>query len=174
MALPKDIRTLFNELPQARADREALQKQRVLDREAAAKKLEEERKAQRAALRAELLVAWDWLQQDGQELAAEMRKAGFGRLELLGPLDEDDRECPWQLSARALVLMDDGQLEIVRQDDYRALRYLARTADELLDLEPPGVTRAFVEAIRSGSVWQRVGQQLRESTATPVEDQDRG
>ena len=142
----------------------------MIDRQEAAKKREEERKAQRAALRAELLVAWDWLQQDGQELAAEMRKAGFMRLELLGPLDEEGRECPWQLSARALVLLEDGQLEIVRQDDYRALRYLAHTADELLDVEPPGVTRAFVEAIRTGAVWQRIGQQLRESTATPVDE----
>ena len=169
MALPKEIRTLFNDLPQARAERDALKKQRVIDRETEAKRLEEERKAQRAALRAELMVAWDWLQGVGQELASEMRKAGFGRLELLGPLDEEGRECPWQLSARALVLMDDGQLEIVRQDDYRALRYLARTADELLDIEPPGVTRAFVEAVRSGTVWQHIGQQLRESTATPVD-----
>ena len=53
MALPKEIRTLFNDLPQARAERDALKKQRVIDRETEAKRLEEERKAQRAALRAE-------------------------------------------------------------------------------------------------------------------------
>jgi hypothetical protein len=170
MAIPTDIRTLFNELPQARAERAAREKQQVLDREAEAKRQEEERKTQRQALKSELLVAWDWLLGDGQELAAEMRKAGFGRLELLGPLDEEGQPCEWQLSARALIMLDDGQLEVVRQDDYRALRYLIHTADELLDIEPPGVSRAFIEAVRSGTIWQRVATQLRASTAAPVEE----
>lgn len=170
VAIPNDIRSLFAELPRARLDRKTREEQIVRDREEAARKREEERKAQRQALRSELLVAWDWLLGDGQELAAEMRKAGFGRLELLGPLDEEGRACPWQLSARALILLDDGQLEVVRQDDYRALRYLMHTADELLDVEPPGVSRAFVEAVRSGAIWQRVSEQLRASTATRVEE----
>ena len=95
MALPTDIRTLFAELPQARADRTA--------------RAEEQRLAQ-DALRAELQVAWDWLLGDGQELAAELRTANFNRLELLGPLDEEGREGPWQIGCRALVLLDDGQI----------------------------------------------------------------
>jgi hypothetical protein len=172
MALPTDIRSLFAGLPDARAARTAQAQQQVREREEATLRQAEERKTQRAALRAELLVAWDWLLGDGQELAAEMRKANFHRLELLGPLDEDGQPCAWQLGARALVLLDDGQLEVVRQDDYRALRYLAHTADELLDIEPPAFTRAFVESVRSGTLWQRVATQLRASTAVPFEGQD--
>ena len=171
MALPNEIRTLFADLPHARAERAARAGQEVRAREEAALREAEARKAQRQALRSELLVAWDWLLGDGQELAAEMRKAGFGRLELLGPLDEDGRECPWQLNARALILLEDGQLEVVRQDDFRALRYLMHTADELLDVEPPAVTRAFVEAVRTGSIWQRVAAQLRSSTAAAIDTQ---
>lgn len=170
MALPNDIRSLFAELPHARAERIARAEQLERERDEAARRREEERKAQREALRAELLVAWDWLLGDGQELAAEMRNGGFGRLELLGPLDEEGRECPWQLSARALILLDDGQLEVVRQDDYRALRYLLHTADEMLTVEPPGVSRAFVEAVRSGAVWQRIATQLRASTADVINE----
>lgn len=170
MALPNDIRALFAELPQARANRTARTEEQVRLREEAAKRREEEQRLARQALRPELLVAWDWLLADGQELAAELRKANFSRLELLGPLDEDGHEGPWQLGSRALVLLDDGQLEVVRQDDYRALRYLVHTADELLEIEPAGVTRAFVEAVRSGAIWQRVAAQLRASTAAPVED----
>ena len=169
MAIPNDIRALFTELPQAREDRLARAAQQERQRDEAAKQREAQRLAEREALRSELLVAWDWLQGDGQELAAEMRKANFGRLELLGPLDEDGRECPWQLNARALILLDDGQLEVVRQDDYRALRYLLHTAEDLLSIEPPGVSRAFVETIRSGTIWQRVATQLRASTAAMLE-----
>ena len=171
MALPNEIRSLFADLPQARAERIARAEQQVRDQEEAARRRDDERRTQRAALRSEVLVAWDWLLGDGQELAAQMRTANFGRLELLGPLDEDGAECPWQLGARALVLMDDGQLEVVRQDDYRALRYLVHSADELLDIEPPGVSRAFVEAVRSGTIWQRVAAQLRASTAVVVDPQ---
>ena len=170
MALPNDIRSLFAGLPDARAARTAQAEQQLRDREEATRRREEERKAQRAALRSELLVAWDWLLGDGQELAAEMRQANFHRLELLGPLDEEGRESPWQMGSRALVLLEDGRLEVVRQDDYRALRYLVHGADELLDIEPPGVTRAFVEAVRSGTIWQRVATQLRASTAANLEE----
>jgi hypothetical protein len=35
----------------------------------------------------------------------------------------------------------------------------------MLTVEPPGVSRAFVEAVRSGAVWQRIATQLRASTA---------
>ncbi len=168
MALPNDIRTLFHDLPTARAEREARAKQAVLDREEAERLRAEERRVQRDALRAELAVAWDWLQGDGQELAAEMCTANFMRLELVGPIDPSGAPCEWQLDARTLVLMQDGQLEVVRQDEYRALRYLAPTADAFLDVEPPGVTRAFIEAVRSGEVWRRVGRQLREATAPAV------
>ncbi len=170
MALPNDIRTLFAELPQARADRTARAEEQVRLREEAARRRAEEQRLAKDALRAELQVAWDWLLGDGQELAAELRTANFNRLELLGPLDEEGREGPWQLGSRALVLLDDGQLEVVRQDDHRALRYLVHTADEMLQVEPAGVTRAFVTAVRTGAIWRRVAEQLRASTAAPVDD----
>jgi hypothetical protein len=167
--LPNDIRSLFAELPHARAERIARAEQLERERDEAARAQEEMRKTQRESLKPQLLVAWDWLLGDGQELAAEMRNGSFGRLELLGPLDEEGREAQWQLGARALILLDDGQLEMVRQDEYRVLRYLIHSAQEMLETEPPGITRAFVEAVRSGSIWQRVATQLRASTATPVE-----
>lgn len=170
MALPNDIKTLFAELPQARANRTARAEEQARLREEAASRRAEEQRLARQALRAELLVAWDWLLGDGQELAAQLRAVNLTRLELLGSLDEDGREGPWQLGSRALVLLDDGQLEVVRQDDYRALRYLLHTAEEMLEVEPAGVTRAFVEAVRSGAIWQRVAAQLRASTADPVDE----
>lgn len=163
--MPNDVRALFQELPAARAEREAKQKQAIVDREEAAKRAKEQRALEREKLRSELAVAWDWLQGDGQELAAEMTKANLMRLELLGPLDENGRECEWQVDARALVLMQDGALEIVRQDEYRALRYLARTSEDFLGTEPPGVTRAFIDAVRDGVIWKRVARQLREASA---------
>jgi hypothetical protein len=169
MAMPNDIRALFNDLPHARADRDAKQKQALADREENARLEKERRERERELLRTELTVAWDWLQGDGQELAAEMGKAHLMRLDLLGPLDESGKPCDWQLDARALVLMQDGQLEVVRQDEYRVLRYLARTMDDFLRVEPPGVTRAFIEAVRSNEIWQRVARQLREVTAPVTE-----
>lgn len=57
----------------------------------------------------------------------------------------------------------------MRQDHSRALRYLLHTADELRETEPAGITRAFVEAVRSGAIWQRVAAQPRASTAAPID-----
>lgn len=165
MALPEHIRALFNELPEARLAREQKERQAIADREAAAKAALEARDAERVALRADAQVTWDWLLSDGQELAAELRKANFQRLELIGPLDENGRPCEWHVGARALLLLEDGQLEVARQDDYRALRYVLHDAEELLRIEPPGVTRAFIDFIRSGAVWEQVARQLRASTA---------
>jgi|GEM_PF-5197135 hypothetical protein len=170
MALPPDLRALFNDLPRARADKEARAKQAALDREEAERRRRETAEQEREQLRAELAVAWDWLQGDGQELAAEMRTAHFMRLELVGPLDEQGQPCEWQLNARAFILMQDGELEVVRQDDYRALRYCHRSLEDFLKTEPPAVTRAFIEAVRSGEVWKRVARQIREATAPTVDE----
>lgn len=165
MAMPKDLRTLFNDLPNARAARDAAQKQAEVDRESAEKaRLAADAEA-RVKLRAELEVAWDWLQTDGQELAAEIKKASFLRMQLLGPLDSEGREVGWQLDARVLLLNEDGLLEVVRQDAYRELRYPVRTVDDFLNVEPPAFTRAFIDAVRSGAIWQRVAQQVRQSTS---------
>lgn len=165
MAMPKDLRALFNDLPNARAARDAAAKQAELDRESAEKaRLAADAEA-RTKLRAELEVAWDWLQTDGQELAAELKRANFMRMQLLGPLDPEGREVGWQLEARVLLLNDEGLLEVVRQDAYRELRYPVRTVDDFLSVEPPAFTRAFVEAVRSGAIWERVARQVREATA---------
>lgn len=93
-----------------------------------------------------------------------MRTGGFRRLELLGPIDEAGRPGHGDVGDRLLVLIDDGHLEIVRQDEHRVLRYLARELDDLLH-EPPAVLRTLIEAVRTGGVWGRVEQQLREATA---------
>ncbi|MFZ5445760.1 MAG: hypothetical protein ACOZQL_37555 [Myxococcota bacterium] len=158
MAMPRDVKALFSSLPEARARRRAAEEQALAERADALRREAEERERQRQQLRAELAVTWDWLQQDGQELAAEMRAAGFGRLELLGPLGEDGQPST-DVGARLLVLMDDGALEIVRQDEYRVLRYLARELDDLLR-EPPAILRALIEAVRSEQIWERVAEQL--------------
>ena len=70
VAIPNDIRSLFAELPQARLERKTREEQLVNEREEAARKREEERKAQREALRSELLVAWDWLLGDAARVEA--------------------------------------------------------------------------------------------------------
>lgn len=168
--MPRDLKALFDDLPNARAQRDAQARQAQQAREDAEQRRLAEDAAARARLRAELEVAWDWLQTDGQELAAEMKKASFLRLQLLGPLDVQGREVPWQLDARVLLLNDDGMLEVVRQDAYRELRYPVRSVDDFLNIEPPGFTRAFLDAVRSGAIWQRVAQQLRESTAPRVDE----
>ncbi|MFO0596278.1 MAG: hypothetical protein U0228_13265 [Myxococcaceae bacterium] len=172
MALPRDLRTLFDELPNARAARDDRIARARRDLEEAARKQEEEDERARASLRGELEVAWDWLLTDGHELAAEMRKAQFLRLELLGPLDREGRPVPWQLGARVFLVNDEGGLEVVRQDEYRELRYPVRTVEDFLRVEPPGVTRAFVEAVRAGAIWQRVAEQIRASTAPPIADRE--
>lgn len=169
MAMPSDLKALFSSLPEARERKKAAEEQALADRLAAMQREADARERQRQALRDELAVTWDWLQQDGQELAAEMRQAGFIRLELLGPLDEAGQPSNGEIGSRLLILMDDGQLEVVRQDEYRVLRYLARELDELLH-EPPGVLRALIDAVRSGEVWRRIERQLREATAPRVDE----
>lgn len=164
MALPKELKALFAGLPQARAEKQQRAEQARLDEESAKEQAEAERQRQREALRAELSVAWDWLEGDGQELAAEFEKAGILRLEVLGPLDPEGREVPWQLDARVLLLNQGGQLEVVRSDPYRELRYPVRTMEDFLRIEPPSFTRAFVEAVRTGALYERVARHLREST----------
>jgi hypothetical protein len=171
MPLPPELRTLFADLPRARAERERRELDAQRAREDAAQQQQQADARQRTALRAELAVAWDWLQTDGQELAAELRKAGFLRMQLLGPVDREGREQPWQLGARVVLLNEDGLLEVARQDDYRELRYPVRTVDDFLDVEPPGVTRAFIDAVRSGAVWERIARQVRESTAPRVDEE---
>ncbi|MFT3708880.1 MAG: hypothetical protein QM817_14625 [Archangium sp.] len=171
MALPRDLKTLFDDLPAARAARTEREQQAVRDRETAeAQRLEAEARA-RTQLRSEFEVVWDWLQTDGQELAGEMKKAGFMRMQLVGPLDRDGREVPWQLDARVYLLNDDGLVEVVRQDSYRELRYPVRTLEDFISIEPPGTTRAFIDAVRSGAVWRRVADQIRESTAPRVDEE---
>jgi hypothetical protein len=168
MALPPHVLKAFDELPRARAEREARELKARQDRDAAANARDEARATERQQLRTELLVVWDWVESDAQELAAQMSAFGFNRLLLSGPLDEEGRPCAWQLGARSIILMFDGTLELGRQDDYRELRYAHRSAEEFLSAEPPGVTRAFIDAVKSGAVWETVERQLRESTATLV------
>lgn len=170
MAMPRDLRALFDDLPKARADRDARAKQAELEREAEAQRQKDAANEARVRLRGELEVAWDWLQTDGQELAAAMKQANFMRLQLLGPLDPEGREVMWQLDARVLLLNDEGLLEVVRQDQYRELRYPVRTMDDFLSVEPPTFTRAFIDAVRSGAIWERVARQIRESTAPVIRE----
>lgn len=162
--MPRELKALFTALPEARAQQKAAEAQALADRVSAMEREQEARERQRQALRDELAVTWDWLQQDGQELAAEMRAGGFRRLELLGPIDEAGQPGHGDVGDRLLVLIDDGELEIIRQDEHRVLRYLARELDDLLR-EPPAVLRALIDAVRTGAVWGRVEQQLREATA---------
>jgi hypothetical protein len=172
MALPRDLKSLFDELPNARAAREQRERDAVREREDAERQRKEAEEKARAQLRGEFEVVWDWLQTDGQELAAEMKKASFMRLELLGPIDREGREVPWQLEARVYLLNDDGLVEVVRQDPYRELRYPVRTLEDFISVEPPGATRAFIDAVRNGAVWRRVADQIRASTAPRVREDE--
>lgn len=169
MPLPPDVKRLFAELPQARAEREARQKQKVDQRKTAAELAEIERAAARERLRSEMAVTWDWVLSDAQELAKEMDDNGINRLQLLGPINSEGQPSEWVPDARVIILMFDGTLEMVRMDDFRELRYAHRSAEEFLETEPPGVSRAFIEAVRSGEVWRNVSRQVREVTADPVD-----
>lgn len=170
MALPPELKRLFDDLPQARADREARARQReaqaATQREAAARAANDARQR----LKDELTVAWDWVLTDGLALAEQLDRHGLNRVRLLGPLDPEGRPCDWHApGARVFQMMFDGTFEVVRNDDFRALSYAHRTAEHFLETEPPAVTRAFIDAVRSGAVWQTVAQQLRESVADPID-----
>jgi hypothetical protein len=170
MPLPKELKALFDDLPDARARREAARQQAQRDREEAERQRQAQVERERAALSNELAVAWDWAQTDGMELANELRKAGILRLQILGPLDPTGAQVPWGPNARVLLINDDGLLEIVRVDDYRELRYPVRTMEDFLSVEPPAFSRAFIEAVRTQRIWARVTEALRAATAPAVEE----
>lgn len=174
MPLPKELKALFDDLPNARLRREEARQQAQREREEAERRRQQEAERERQALRNELAVAWDWAQTDGLELANELRKAGILRLQVLGPLDPSGAPVQWGPNARVLLINDDGLLEIVRLDDYRELRYPVRTMEDFLTVEPPGFTRAFVDAVRTQSIWARVTEALRAATAPAVEADEPG
>ena len=170
MPLPPELQKQFDDLPKARADRDERARQRQQAAEDAAQAKKTAAQLERERLRGDLQVAWDWVLTDGQSLAEQIDRHSLNRLRLLGPLDPDGQPCEWHVpGARVLLMMFDGTFEVVRNDDFRELRYAHRSAESFLETDPPAVVRAFIDAVKSGALWQTVAAQLREAVADPID-----